>query len=242
MTTNGTVVVSGAAGGMGAVLCTMLIHRGYRVVGLEVDTDRLQSFMTELNSEAFIGMVGDVGSEEFCSGLVPHLEALEPVVGLVNLAGISQGSDILEITDEDWARSLDVNLSAPMKLSRLLIPYMKAGGGSIVNVSSPVGFIGARKVSYSASKAGLLGLTMTTARNVGKYNIRCNLVIPGTCITYMTHDWSIEKQISIGQESFLGRLCTPEEVAKAICFLLSSEASYMTGSVLDLTAGSMVGH
>jgi len=242
MTKQGTVVVTGAAGGMGSALSKLLLQRGYRVVGIDVNADRLSTLSDELQSGQFIGLAGDIGDESFRASLLACVEAAESVVGLVNMAGLSKGNDIERISDEDWERSLDVNLSAPMKLSRLLIPFMKEKGGSIVNVSSPVGFIGARKVSYAASKAGLLGLTMTTARNVGKYNIRCNLLIPGTCITYMTNDWSPQKQASIGQESFLGRLCTPEEVAKAICFLLSSESSYMTGAVMDLTAGSMVGH
>ncbi len=235
-----TVVVTGASGGMGSALCAMLVERGYRVIGLDRNPPRLAELGDSLGS-TFVGLLGDIAESELQTRLAVQLQSEEQVVGLVNMAGISKGNDVEQITDEDWAYSLDVNLSAPMKLTRLMVPFLKKGG-SIVNVSSPVGFIGARKVSYAASKAGLLGLTMTTARNLGKYNVRCNLLIPGTCITYMTQDWSLEKQTSIAQESFLGRLCTPEEVAKGVCFLLSDESSYMTGAVLDLTAGSMVGH
>ena len=237
-----TVVVTGAAGGMGSVLSMLLIARKYRVVGLDLNTERLQELENDVPDDAFVSLQGDIADTAILAPLQRLLEKESYIVGLVNMAGISQGNDIENISDDDWGYSLDVNLSAPMRLSRLVGSLMKEHGGSIVNVSSPAGFTGARKVSYAASKAGLLGLTMATARNLGKDNIRCNLLLPGTCITYMTQDWSMEKRQSIGAESFLGRLCTPLEVAKGICFLLSDESSYMTGAVLDLTAGSMVGH
>lgn len=236
-----TVVVTGAAGGMGASLCRLLVERNHRVIGIDHNADRLACLEKELPQDSFISVQGELASESLFAQLQQILEK-EDVIGLVNMAGVSKGNDIENINDEDWEYSLQVNLSAPMKLSRLVSQFMKEQGGSIVNVSSPVGFIGARKVSYAASKAGLLGLTMATAKNLGKYNIRCNLLLPGTCITYMTQDWSEAKRKSIGSESFLGRLCTPIEVAKGVCFLLSDESSYMTGSVLDLTGGSMVGH
>ena len=238
-----TIVLTGAAGGMGQEITRELINKGYRVIALDNNVSRLEVLRAKLKSTDLILLHSDLSDPtSYLKPLEKLLMASEEVAGLINLAAISQGSDVENISDNDWNKSMQVNLTAPMQLIRLTSIYMKKAGGSIVNVSSPVGFSGARKVSYSSTKAGLLGLTMTTARNLGKYGIRCNLLIPGTCITYMTNDWSEEKRARIASESFLNRLCKVSEIAKCILFLLSSDSSYMTGSIVDLTAGSMLGH
>jgi NAD(P)-dependent dehydrogenase (short-subunit alcohol dehydrogenase family) len=239
---NKTVVVTGAAGGMGSCLCRLLLERGYRVVGVDHNQARLAELNESFSSPEFLSLCEELVSPTIVQRLEEVLKHESQVWGLVNMAAVSLGDDVANISDDDWEQSLAINLSVPMKLTRLVSQFMKDGGGSIVNISSPVGIIGTRKVSYSASKAGLQGLTMTTARNLGQYKIRCNLLIPGACITFMTKDWSEERREAVGCESFLGRLCTPLEVAKGVAFLLSEESSFMTGSILDMTAGSMVGH
>ncbi|MDD5272714.1 MAG: SDR family NAD(P)-dependent oxidoreductase, partial [Methylovulum sp.] len=139
--------------------------------------------------------------------------------------------------------SFAVNVTPAMRLIRLLTPAMRRNqGGSIVNVGYPVGIIGARKPSYAASKAALHGLTMSCARQLGGDNIRVNLLLPGPTITYMTCDWGQERRDGIAENTFLKRLCTPEEIAKTINFLIGNESSYITGSVMDMTAGSLYGH
>ena len=174
------------------------------------------------------------------SALPPEL----PLQGLVYLAAQSVGDEIHSLTDEDWERSLSVNVTPAMKLARFAAPRMKAAGsGSIVNVGSPVAIVGARKPSYAASKAALSGLTMSLARDLGASPpVRVNLVLPGPTVTPLTEDWSEAKRQKIAEGSFLKRLCTPREIAAIIAFLLSDEASYVTGCVLDATAGSMFGH
>ena len=235
-------MVTGASGGMGQSLVELLIGSGARVIGLDHNEKRLRKIAEQLNGEYFRPVVVDIGNDGLETFLMDHLDDVSDLRGLVNLAGVSVGDSIDSLTDADWSRSFDVNVTAAMRLTRFCAPLMQKTGGSIVNVSSPVGFIGARKPSYSASKAALQGLTMSTARNLGSDNIRVNLLIPGTTITFMTEDWPENKRQAIAKESFLGRLCQPDEIARVIRFLLSSDSSYITGSIIDATAGIMFGH
>ena len=235
------VVVTGAAGGMGQAVCLLLAHRGYAVIGIDCDVGRLAMLrQLDVNIKTLAVDLADIG-------LVVQLNEVlgvdAPVAGLVNMVGISKGDSIVGLSDADWDVSFAVNVTPAMRLIRLLAPRMQAQKqGSIVNVGSPVGVIGARKPSYAASKAALHGLTMSCARNLGGDNVRVNLLLPGPTVTFMTADWDEERRTAIANGSFLKRLCTPDEVAKVVGFLIGDESSYITGSVIDMTAGSMYGH
>lgn len=236
---NKTIIVTGAGGGMGRTCCEYLSGLGLHVSAIDCQDERLP-------------LVADDKTKTLCVDLSDHslveqveqaLAGLPPVWGLVNLAGISVGDTVDKLSLDDWQLSFDVNVTSALRLIQLVAPMMKrAGGGSIVNVSSPVGYIGARKPSYVASKSALHGLTASCARNLGVDNIRVNLLLPGTTITEMAKDWSLERQTSIAKESLLGRLCTPQETAEGIAFLLSEHSRYMSGAILDMTCGSMWGH
>ncbi len=234
-----SVIVTGAAGGMGRECCRYLSSLGWHVLAIDRNTERLSAL-----ASAEISILNiDIADPKLVQQVEAKLAELPPVWGLVNLAGISQGDRLNKLTDEDWQRSFDVNVTPAFRLTQALAPLMqKNGGGSIVNVSSPVGYIGANKPSYAASKAAMHGLTMSCARNLGEQQIRVNLLLPGTTITEMTKDWSLQRQQSIAQETLLKRLCTPQEIAEGIAFLLSEHSRYMSGSVLDMTCGSMWGH
>lgn len=235
-----TVLVTGASGGMGQACCRYLTELGWKVLAIDHNNTRLTQLAQEVDIEPLCISLTD---ESLILSVVASLENLPPIWGLVNLAGVSQGDVIDFLSEEDWQYSFDVNVTAAFKLIQAVSSQMKIQkGGSIVNVSSPVGYIGARKPSYSASKAALHGLTMSCARNLGADNIRVNLLLPGTTITYMTEDWSMQRREAIAQESLLKRLCTPQEIAECIAFLLSEHSRYMTGSILDMTCGSMWGH
>jgi len=237
----GVVVVTGAAGGMGMAVVRRLLADGRDVVAavrrpheLEVITagrTRLHVVATDLCDAGMSSLVVEASR---ATGL--------PCAGLVNLAGVSVGAGIDAIDDADWASSFEVNATAPMRLCRALVPALRAaGGGAIVNVASPVAIQGARKVSYAASKAALLGLTAALARSLGRDGIRVNAVLPGPTITGMTSDWPVERRENIARSTALGRLCEPEEIAGVISFLLGPDASYMTGAVLDVTGGAFLG-
>jgi len=237
------LVVTGAAGGLGAAVCRELIAQSWRVIGIDHNEQRLAALSKELSQYPFLPLVADLASPELANRLREARGGDEDVFGLVHVAAKSKGDDIFKLSDEDWNESIAVNTTSAMLLARLLAPFMVARGkGAIVNVGSPVGIVGARKPSYAASKAALAGLTMSLARNLGPSGVRANLLLPGAMITPLTEDWSAEKRESIANESFLKRLCKPEEVAKVISFLLSDAATCITGAVMDCTAGSMFGH
>ncbi len=227
---------------MGEKLVEVLLDTGASVTGIDHNTERMEALARKFTGRPFDPVVADLLDENLEKRLCAALPEEEPIGGLVNLAAVSCGDVIENLTDTDWDRSLATNVTAAMRLIRLLSPRMIKHGGSIVNVGSPVGLIGARKPSYAASKAALVGLTMSCAKNLGHQNIRVNLFLPGPTITRMTEDWSEEKRRAIATESFLGRLCQPVEVARTIRFLLSPDSSYITGSIVDGTAGSMFGH
>ncbi len=236
-----TVVITGAAGGMGRAACMHLAQQGWHVIAIDHNSSRLAA-LTE-NQANITPLLADLTDPKLCDCLLALLPNLPQVAGLVNMAGISCGNTIDALNDDDWQHSFAVNITPAMRLTRALTPYFRQQKkGSIINVGSPVGLIGARKPSYAASKSALLGLTMSCARNLGADNVRVNLLLPGPTVTEMTIDWSVERCQQIAQGSFLKRLCTPEEIAQVIAFLLSPASSYMTGSVVDMTTGSMWGH
>ena len=220
-----SVVITGAAGGIGKAVCVHLLEREWQVIGIDHNQERMQSLADEhANFHPIIMDLTDPCLTQKVLDQVNHLPFLK---GLVNLAAISHGDSIEQLDDEAWERSFAVNVTPAMRLSRTLAPVLrKNGGGSIVNVSSPVALVGARKASYSASKSALHGLTLSCARNLGEANIRVNLLLPGPTITYMTNDWSQERQQAIAEGSFLKRLCQPHETAHVIAFLLSDDSSY----------------
>ena len=228
---NETIIVTGAAGGMGAALCRLLRDRGHVVLPID---QRSTGLANEL--------VCDLTDRDLPKRLSARLDALPSVSGLANVAGTSIGSSLLDGSNEEWNRMIETNLTAPMTLAKCLIPKMiDHGGGAIVNVGSPVSFTGARKPGYAASKAGLIGLTMTIAKQFGRDGIRCNLLLPGATITNMTQDWDQTKRDSIACTSFLGRLCSADDIAEVMAFMLSDASRCITGAVIDATAGQLVG-
>lgn len=239
--TERTVIVTGAAGGMGTATCTRLADAGWQVLAIDREAETLARLA--VRSDRIHSLVADLAAPAMPSDVEAALAQLPPTTGLVNMAGVSIGDTIDRLDDDAWDLSFAVNVSPAMRLIRLLAPHFRRQGqGSIVNVGSPVGIVGARKPSYAASKSALHGLTVSCARNLGADNIRVNLLLPGPTLTGMTHDWSEERCAAIAGSSFLKRLCTPDEIARTVAFLLGPDSSYLTGSVIDMTAGSMWGH
>jgi NAD(P)-dependent dehydrogenase (short-subunit alcohol dehydrogenase family) len=158
------------------------------------------------------------------------------------VAGVSQGDSIERIRDQDWDASMAVNVTAPMRLTRALLPALeRTPHAAVVYVASAVAVVGARKISYAASKAALFGLTRALTKDLGKRGIRINTVIPAATLTPMTEDWDEQKRAAVAASSPLNRIAQPEEIAAAIAFLLGTESSYITGTALDVTGGRLLG-
>jgi len=235
-----TIVVAGASGSMGTKLAGALVENGYNVLGMGRNLKVLERLRLEYHPN-FKSLCVDFNSDELEALLKDKLASFAPFAGFVQLSGISRGNqDIESMSLEDWHGSFNVNVHSAFYILRVLIPILKVKKkGSIVLVSSPVGVKGANKASYSASKAALSGLGISLARTLGAYNIRVNTLLPGATITNMTSDWSEAKRKQVAGGSFLKRLCTPEEIANVVLFLLSDQSSYITGSTIDVTAGSI---
>jgi len=235
------VIITGATGGMGRAVTKHLL-KDYRIIAIGQNIQTLTASLQGSETCDLAICEADIAAADWIDQLDILLND-SPLHGIVNLAGVSCGDSLERLTDEDWNYSFAVNVTAPMKLTRWALPHLKKHRrGSIIYVGSPVGVLGARKSSYAASKSALHGLTMSMARELGKENIRANLLLPGPTITDMTCDWPEDKRQSIANGTFLKRLCEPEDIAQMISFLLSDASAYITGSIIDMTAGSMMGH
>ncbi len=231
-----TVIVTGSASGLGKATALQLLAAGYRVIGIDVQPPSADC----LEQEHFLSITADLGSDDF-EPLVVQLIQSYGYYALIHCAAISHGGRLDSVTDEEWSRSMDVNLTSAFKLCRMADTYM-VDGGRIILVNSPVSLLGANKPSYAASKAGLHGLMMSVSRHLGKRQIQANIIFPGPMITGMTDDWPEEKRSSIAASTHFGRLCLPEDVANVIEFMVGPSCTFLTASVIDMTSGSMFGH
>ena len=230
-----TVVVTGCSSGLGESVSHALLN-SYHVLG--VDINEPHSSLIENKRFGFLQL--DLSQDTLEHDLEQRMGG-KKVYGIVHCAAVSHGGRLNTMTDEEWWYSMEVNLTSAMRLSRFADHHM-APSGRLLFISSPVSIVGANKPSYSASKAGLHGLMVSVSRTLAQRQIQVNSILPGPMITGMTDDWSKEKRERIARETHLGRLCKPEEVASMVRFLLSEDCSYLTASVIDMTAGSMFGH
>jgi 3-oxoacyl-[acyl-carrier protein] reductase len=182
----------------------------------------------------------DVADPAACTAAVEAVVAdLGGLHVLVNNAGIAVDQLLMRLKDEDWQRQLDVNLTGAFNLTRAVTrPMMRAKGGAIVNLSSVVGEMGnAGQAAYAATKAGLIGLTKSVARELASRNVRCNAVTPGFIDTDMTAALPEAARQKMLESIPLARLGTAEDVARAVCFLACDQAAYVTGEVLKVNGG-----
>lgn len=232
---NKVAVITGAAKGIGMEIAKKFASEGAKVIAVD---------MTELtydveNVEGYILNITDsVKCKEFFDFAIAKYGKIDV---LVNNAGITRDAMTRKMTDQQWDMVIDVNLKGVFNLVRYIGPQMEViGGGSIVNISSVVGEYGnIGQANYSATKAGVLGLTKTWAKEFARKGVpvRVNAIAPGYCMTDMMKTVPEDLLNKFAQLTMLKRLGQPEEIANAAIFLVSDEASYITGHTLSVNGG-----
>jgi 3-oxoacyl-[acyl-carrier protein] reductase len=236
-----TAIITGSGRGIGAECALAFAKEGYNVVVNYTSREPLE-LIEKLSSmdASFIAVKGDVSVEEDAKAIVKKtLEAFGTVSVLVNNAGIAKDGLLLRMKTEDFRKVLDVNLTGTFNMIREVSGTMvKKRYGRIINISSVVGIMGnAGQANYASSKAGVIGLTKSVARELARRGITCNAVAPGYVATDMTGVLTDDQKAAISESIPLKELGKTEDIANAVLFLAKRESSYITGQVLAVDGG-----
>ena len=242
-------IVTGSGRGIGRAVALRLAANGADIVINDIDLGDMapaEAVAAEVRALGRRSLVAaaDVSNSEEVAGMVEKVVGeLGKVDILVNNAGITRDQLIMRMTDDDWDKVLGINLKGVFVCTRAVLrPMIKQRWGRIVNIASIVGLIGnAGQANYSAAKAGIIGLTKTTAKEAASRGITANAVAPGFIDTPMTQQLSDQRREELAGQVLLGCLGTPEDVAGAVAFLVSEDARYITGQVVTVDGGISLG-
>jgi 3-oxoacyl-(acyl-carrier-protein) reductase len=235
--------VSGGMGGIGTAVCRRLARNGVRVVaGCLPGYEKKDEWLEKMRAEGLHvhAAEGDVEDYESCAEMFYRVGSLiGPIDVLVNNAGITRDQLMLRMKRDDWDAVIATNLTAAFTATQAVLkPMIRQRGGRIVCISSVVGQSGnAGQANYAASKAGLIGFAKAVAQEVASRNVTVNVVAPGMIDTDMTRAITEKAAVDWSAQIPLGRLGAADDVAAAVCFLASDEASYITGHVLAVNGG-----
>jgi 3-oxoacyl-[acyl-carrier protein] reductase len=240
------VLITGGARGIGKSIAERFHAEGAQIVAVDVNVEVAQATAAELSAKGAkcLGLKCDVTKAAECEAIIETvLKEFGKIDVLVNNAGITQDGLLIRMTDEAWDAVININLSGAFKMLRAAAkPMMKARSGCVVNIASVVALIGnPGQANYCSSKAGLLGLTKSSARELAPRGIRINAVAPGFIETAMTAKLSEEQRKALATQIPLGKLGSPEDVASVVCFLASKDAAYVTGQVISICGGMSMG-
>jgi len=239
-------LVTGASQGIGRACALKLSSSGATVAVAARNHEKLAELVRELEAsggKAFAFPVDVADEEQVKTAFKTALGQLGKIDILINNAGITRDQLVMRMKRAEWDSVLNTNLtSAYLCIQQVIGSMLKQRWGRIINITSVFGQTGqAGQANYAASKAGLIGLTMAIAREVASRNITCNAVAPGFIETAMTSGFSDDFKQNALKMIPLGRVGTPEDVANAVAFLTSEEASYITGHVLSVNGGMLMG-
>ncbi|MDD3845646.1 MAG: SDR family NAD(P)-dependent oxidoreductase [Syntrophorhabdaceae bacterium] len=236
-----TALITGAGQGIGKACAEVFARRGARLILLDKNRKTLPRVARDLNGKGadVVFRIIDLTRTQALVKVIDELLADRRVDILVNNAGFDRPGVTAKIDKTDYNAVLSIHLGVPFLLSKLLLPQMRSNKwGRIVNVSSIYGLMGAKgEVAYAAAKAGILGLTKTLAREGGRDGVTTNAVVPGMIRTPPIMRMPEKYRDPIIVESILGRIGEPEEVARAVAFLASDDASYITGTEIKVSGG-----
>lgn len=247
-----SIIVTGAGQGIGEAIAKLALDLGANVIAVDLNGEALEQARVGVDAARYQTVVGNVTDPAFVEQTVQQaVDRFGAVHGLVNNAGIVRAAMIDKMSDEQWSSVLDVHLNGSFyflrAVGRHMIRRVKEDGakrpGAIINISSDAGRRGTiGQINYGAAKSALLGVTMSSAREWGRFEIRVNTVCFGMVETPMTEVIRSEKYRDqyLAQIPF-GRWSSPEEVSRPVCFLLSDDASYITGQHISVNGGYTIG-
>jgi len=236
-------IVTGAGQGIGRSIALKMAQEGADVVIAEMNphTGNQTKKEVEALGRKTLFLPVDVADQRQVKGMVEEvLKKWGKIDILVNNAGFDRGGTLLKVKEEDWDAVLDVHLKGTMNCIQAVAPHMIENRyGKIVNISSIYGKSGGiAAISYSSAKAGIIGLTKSVARELGRYQINVNVVLPGLTLTPTIAKMAEKYKNMIIDNTPLGRIGKPEEVANVVAFLASDEASFMTGASVEVSGGA----
>lgn len=238
-------IVTGGARGIGKAICESLIKEGAAIAVVDINAEVAQATADEfkaagVNAAAFTCNVADGESvQQMVKDVVDQMGGVDI---LVNNAGITRDGLMMRMSEDDWNLVIDINLKGTFNCTKAVMrPMMKKRYGKIVNVASVVGVIGnVGQTNYSASKAGVIGLTKSTARELASRNINVNAIAPGFIQTEMTHVVSDEAKDWFMNNIPMKRAGVPEEVANVVTFLCTADSDYVTGQTICIDGGMVM--
>ena len=234
-----TAVITGGAQGFGLNITKKFLLSGAKVFIWDIDEKELIKAVKEINNPNLEYNVVDVTNFNEIQNTVKKITTNNNVDILINNAGITDDKLAIRMSEDSWNEVINVNLKGTFNCIKTVLPNMiKNKGGKIVNMSSVVGIMGnPGQSNYCASKAGIIGLTKSLAKEYGKKSININAIAPGLIETDMTKKINIE---SFSKNIVLDRLGTPNDIANLVCFLCSKDASYITGQIINVDGGLLI--
>jgi 3-oxoacyl-[acyl-carrier protein] reductase len=233
-------LVTGASRGIGKAIAETLSEQGATVIGTATSDGGAENITEYLSVKGGKGMMLNVTDVASIKDVIKTIgDEFGPISILVNNAGITRDNLLMMMKEDQWQDIMDTNLTSIFRLSKAVVrPMMKARTGRIINIASVVGLTGnPGQTNYSAAKAGILGFSKSLAREIGSRNITVNTVAPGFIDTDMTKSLADDQRETLIKQIPLNKLGDPQDIANAVAFLASPQASYITGETINVNGG-----
>jgi len=236
------IAITGAANGIGRAASILLAKEGATIIAIDKDKIALNKLKTKLKKNCVLKNINCTDIDD----INKNLKDIKNIDGLVNCAGIVPQGDLMNCSIQDWDETIKTNLTSVFFITQYFMKlFLKKNKGTIVNISSVASSIKGvkRRFAYSASKAGIIGLTKSIAADYSKKGIRCNVICPGTVDTptwrkrVLTSNNPSQARKDFNSRQIIGRVAKPEEISDLILFLLSDRSSFVTGSVYNIDGG-----